>query len=228
MNVCGRAGLRAAALLMAVMLLAPSPASAQDYDTSVAWGGGLIQFAPWVDAGGASPRDLGLGSGMTAVLHGETWHFNRWVGARLGGFYSRGTVEYPTANKNANAWGAEASGLVRVMPPAAERMVTAYLIGGGGLTWFTLGEGPHVAPIAGTSTVIYSPDWRRLWTAHGGAGVEIMSGMRAFDGQLGVRIEAANMVTFNAPLRVEGATSPDPAHNLRVFVTLFSGVPRLF
>jgi hypothetical protein len=225
MTARGRASLRALVLLMGLALL-PGTAQAQDYDTSVAWGGGAIQFTPFVEAGSASPGDIGLGTTWVAVVHAETWRFNRWVGLRAGGFYSHAPVSYPTASKNTSVYGLEAAALLRVAPPVPNRFLTAYLIGGGGVVWFGMGAGPTV-PLAGT-TVIYDDSEARQFLALGGAGIEILPGWRAFDGQLGVRIEGVDQMVLGRPLRADDAGSTDPMHNLRLSLTLFSGVPRLF
>jgi hypothetical protein len=221
----GRVGLRALVLL-AGLALVPGAAQAQDYDTSVAWGGGLVRYTPFVESGTATPNDIGMGSTWVALLQAETWHFNRWVGVRGGGFYSNAPVTYPTADKKTSVFGVELTALLRVAPPAPDRFLTAYLIGGGGVVWFAMGDGPTV-PLAGT-TVIYDDSESRQFMAVGGAGIEFMPGIRAFDGTIGVRVEGVNQMVLGRPLRPEGTGTPDPMHNLRISLTLFSGMPRLF
>lgn len=223
-----RVGLRTA--LLAMLLLAQaSHANAQDYDTSIGYGGGYLRFAPFVEQGSASPSDIGIAGSWVAVLQAETWKFNRWVGIRLGGFYSRGPVEYPTAEKDVSSYGAEVAALLRVVPPAENAMVSAYLIGGGGLMWFGLGENAvaPVVPIAGT-TVLYDERDRRQLMLLGGAGLEYTPGWRAFDGLIGVRLEAVDQISLSGPLRPIDGPDPDMMHNLRFTLTLFSGVPKLF
>jgi hypothetical protein len=226
MTACGRASLRALVLLAAV--LAPAGVQAQDYDMSAAWGGGVIQFAPFVESGSATDSEIGFGLTPVGVLHFENWMLDRWVGLRFGGFYSAGNVSYPTSSKTQSVWGLEGAALLRVAPAARSRMATAYLMAGGGVAWFEMGDGPAPIPIQGTNTVVYDPDDMRQWMALGGAGIEILPGWRAYDGTIGVRLEAVDQVMFGRPLSVEGGGDPGMMHNLRFSLTLFSGVPRLF
>jgi hypothetical protein len=220
----GRGGALLGALAALAALLAPAVASAQDYDTSVAWGGGYYRFAPLVD-GDTAAADLGFGGTWVAVLQAETWQLNRWVGARLGGFYSMGSIDYPIGGRDHAIYGLEAAALVRVVPPAEDRSMTAYLIAGGGLTWFSMGE--TSAQVPGT-TVVYDADESRQLVALGGLGIEVLTGLRAFGGDIGVRLEGIDNVHFDRPLRPIGEDGSDMTHNLRFTVALFSGVPKLF
>lgn len=225
----GRARLRAVVLLAGLLVVQAAAAHAQDYDTSIGWGGGYMQFAPFLEQGAASPRDIGIGATWVAVLNAESWKFNRWVGLRLGGFYSQGPVTYPTAEKDVSAYGVEAAALLRVVPPNPNTLMSAYLIGGGGLMWFALGESDDspVVPIAGT-TAVYDERDRRQFMVMGGAGLEYLPGWRAFDGMIGLRFEAVDQISLSRPIRQIGGPDPDMMHNLRFSLTLFSGVPRLF
>jgi hypothetical protein len=76
--------------------------------------------------------------------------------------------------------------------------------------------------------VEYDSDESRQLVALGGGGIEVLTGLRVFDGEIGVRAEAIDNIMFDRPLRPVGAGSSDMMHNLRFTVTLFSGVPRLF
>lgn len=224
-----RASARGAGILLAVAAMGlsfPFPACGQDYDVSAGWGGGYISYAPFVERGATSAQDIGMSATWVALLQAESWQLQRWVGVRLGGFYSRGTVTYPTAEKKSSVFGIETAALIRVIPPAPGRAGSAYLIGGGGLMWFELGEGPAV-PIAGAD-VIYDPDERRQWMLLGGGGIELMTGLRALDGQIGVRLEAVDQIAMGRPFRDIGGADPELMHNLRFSVALFSGVPKLF
>lgn len=219
-----RAGLTAAGLLAALLL--PGAGAAQDYQTSVAWGGGYFQFQPFVDAGDDAPADLGFGGTWVAILQAENWQFNHWVGLRLGGFLSQGSIDYPSGALDHTIYGIEAAGLVRVVPPRPERRVSAYLLGGGGVTWFSLGDGSGEVPIPGTNAV-YDTDEARQYVALAGGGVEMMTGFRFFDGDLGVRAEAIDNIAFGRPIH---AADDDGGmmHNLRFTIALFTGVPPLF
>jgi len=208
------------------ILCLAAPLTAQDYDTSAGWGGGYISYAPFVEQGTLSSQEIGLGGTWVAVAQFETWHLQRWVGLRLGGFYSYGTVTYPTATKDASIYGVELAGLLRVVPPAPGRTATAYLIGGGGSMWFGLGDGPTVA-IADADVVYHDKD-RRQWTLLGGGGLEFMTGLTAFDGQLGIRIEGVDQIALSRPFKPMDGADPGMMHNIRVSVALFSGAPRLF
>jgi hypothetical protein len=229
MTLRGRGLLPALALLPVLLIADVSAARAQGYDTSIAWGGGYMKFAPFVDQGAAAPSDIGIAGTWVALLQAETWKLNRWVGIRAGGFYSNGAVEYPTAEKNVSAYGGELAALLRVLPPRENQQFSLYLIGGGGLMWFGLGESDAspVVPIAGTS-VVYDARDRRQFMVMGGGGLEVLSGITAFEGQLGVRVEVVDQVALSRPLRVIDGGDPDMMHNLRFSLTLFSGVPKLF
>ena len=226
MTVRGRACLWAAAVF-ALLAAGSTRAQAQDYDTSIGWGGGYLKFAPFVEQGASAPSDLGLGGTWVAVLQAESWKLNRWLGLRLGGFYSHGNVAYPTAEKDVSAYGAEAAVLLRIVPPAPQRTVSAYVLAGGGLTYFALGEGGGTVPIAGTN-VLYDEGDARQWMGVAGGGLEFLTGITVYDGLIGVRAEAVDMMALSRPLREIGGGDPDPMHNLRFSVTVFSGVPKLF
>jgi hypothetical protein len=214
------------ALMMAAgALAAPTLAAGQNYDTSAGWGGGYVMYQPFIDAGEDSPVDIGFKDTWVALLQVETWQLNRWIGLRLGGYYSHGSVTLPTRNIDADAYGIETAALIRVVPPADNRFVTLYLIGGGGINWFGLGE--ESASIE-DSNVEYRADDRRQFSALGGAGLEVMTGLRALDGEIGVRAEAVDQIMFKRPFRPVGGADPGMMHNLRFSLTLFAGVPSLF
>jgi hypothetical protein len=228
MTLTGRGGLRAAVVLAALAALSSTPARAQDYDTSAGWGGGYIQFAPFVESGNATPSDIGFGGTWLAVLQAEAWKFDRRVGARLGGFYSHGSVSMPLGSKRAATFGLEATALLRVAAPRETNSLNAYLIGGGGVMWFSMEDrGETIIPISGTS-VIYDADEARQFAALAGAGVEILPDWQLADATVGLRIEAIDYMTFGSPFRPVGSNASEMRHNPRVTVTIFSGVSRLF
>jgi hypothetical protein len=215
----------ASAILMSTLCWT-APAAAQTYGTSAGWGGGFMSFAPFAEQGQFSPQEIGLSAPWVVLATAEGWQYGGWVGLRLGGSYSHGTVAFPTADRNISAWGLEAAALLRVLPPQEGRTASAYLIGGGGFMWFNLGEGGAV-PIAGTN-LIYDDADRRQPMALGGAGLEFMTNMRAFGDQVGVRVEAVDQVTFGSPLRPFDGADSGARHNLRVSIMLFSAVPGIF
>lgn len=217
----------ARALTMAACVLTmPTLAFAQNYDTSAGWGGGYLMYQPFVEAGDDTPVDIGFNDTWVALLQAETWQLNRWIGLRLGGYYSHGTVTLPTRDIDADAYGIETAALIRVIPPADDRFVSLYLIGGGGINWFGLGEGGST--VLEGSNVEYRSDERRQFSALGGAGLEVLTGLRALDGEIGVRAEAVDQILFDRPFRVVGGADPGMMHNLRFSLTLFAGVPSLF
>jgi hypothetical protein len=219
-----RAGL-AGALLALAALAVPGSTTAQDYQTSVGWGGGYFMFQPFVDASPDTP-ELGFGGTWVAVLQAETWRFNRWVGLRAGGFLSNGTIDYPDGALDHSIYGVEAAALVRVVPPREGRRASAYVLGGGGVTWFSMGDAPGEVPIPGTN-VIYDPDEARQYVVLGGGGVEVLTGLRFFDGDIGLRAEAVDNIALNRPLHVSGQEA-DMMHNLRFTLALFTAAPSLF
>lgn len=207
-------------------LVAPAGAAAQTYDISAGWGGGYVQYAPFVEAGDDTPRDVGFGGTWVALVQVEKWELSHWLGLRLGGYYSHGTVTLPSSNNRAAAWGVETAALVRVVPPTDRTYVSAYLIGGGGMNWFDLGEGNNV-PVPG-SNLVYSQDDARQFTILGGGGIEVLTGFRVMDGEIGVRAEGVDHIVLDRPFRPAGGSSAGMMHNLRFTLTLFSGVPSLF
>jgi hypothetical protein len=214
------------ALSVACALLLPAAVSAQHYSTSAGWGGGYVMYAPFIDAGEDSPTDIGFNDTWVALLHAESWQFGRWIGLRLGGYYSHGTVTLPTRNIDAAAYGIETAALIRVVPPAENRFVSLYLIGGGGLNWYGLGEGGD-AVVEGANVMYHRGD-RRQWSVLGGGGLEVLTGFRALDGEIGVRAEAVDQIMMGRPFRPIGGADPGMMHNLRFSLTLFAGVPSLF
>jgi hypothetical protein len=216
----------AGAVLVIASALAPQ-AAAQTYAASAGWGAGLMSYQPFVEQGEHTPLEIGLSAPWVLVLTAESWQLDGWLGLRLGGSFSHGTVAFPTTERNVSAWGLEGAALVRVIPPAVDRAVSAYGMVGGGFIWFGLGHG-GVVPIAATG-VVYDSRERRQPMALLGGGIEFMTGMRLLDDQIGVRVEAADQVTFGSPFRpVEGASTTGSKHNLRLSVMLFSAVPGLF
>lgn len=225
MSTRTRLALTAATLAFSAALSATA-VQAQAYATSAGWGGGYMSFQPFAEAGSTSPQEIGLAAPWVVQATAETWQLDRWVGLRLGGSFSRGTVEFPTANRRITAWGLEAAALVRVVPPVEGRTASAYVIGGGGFMWFNMGEGGAV-PIAGT-TLVYDDGDRRQPMALGGAGLEFMTAMRPFGDAIGVRIEGVDQVTFGSPLRPFDGSDSGARHNLRISLMLFSTVPSIF
>lgn len=202
-------------------LAAPSNAAAQTYNASAGWGGGYVQYAPFIESGDDSPVDIGFGGTWVAVAQAEGWK-GGWVGLRLGGFYSHGTVTLPTRNNRADVYGVETAALLRVIPPQENGMLSAYLIGGGGVTWFNLGEGDDVL-IEG-SNVIYSPDESRQFMALGGGGIEVLTGIRVTDGEIGVRLEGVDQMVLGRPFRPAEGSDPGMMHNIRATLTIFTGI----
>jgi hypothetical protein len=219
------ASVRLAVAVAAGAVLMPSAdAAAQLYDASAGWGGGYVQYQPFIESGDDSPVDIGYGGTWVAVVQAERW-LAGWVGLRLGGFYSHGTVTLPTRDNRANVYGVETAALLRIVPPAERRYMSAYLIGGGGVTWFGLGEGDDV--LIDGSNVVYSPGEARQFTALGGGGIELLTGIRVTDGEIGVRLEGVDQVVLGRPFRPVGGSDPGIMHNIRGTITLFTGI-RLF
>lgn len=222
------AAFTATVVMAATAMLTPTTLPAQEYTTSVGWGGGYMQFAPFAEAGEHTPVDIGIDPTWVAVLQGESWHLDRWVGLRFGGMYSSGTLTYPNTTKTVSTWGLEAAGLLRAFRPQGSGTFSGslYLIGGGGLLWYGLGEGETVR-IADTN-LTYDDSDRRQLMAMGGAGLEILPGWQGFDGPMGIRIEAVAQHMFKQPLRPVGGGELDAAQHLRFSVTLFSGISGLY
>jgi hypothetical protein len=220
-------GRLAAVLAAACTAFIPSSAAAQNYDTSVGWGGGYVQYAPFIESGEDSPVDIGFGGTWIAGLQAEGWELGGWLGVRLGGFYSHGTVTLPNRDIAADAWNLETTALVRIVPPAEHRSMTAYLIGGGGVTWFGLGDGDDEVLIEG-SNVVYDPGETRQLAVLAGGGIEVLTGIRVTDGQIGVRLEGVDQMVLDHPFRPLGGSDPGMMHNIRATITLFAGVGTLF
>jgi hypothetical protein len=218
-----RAPVRAAAMMAAAcaMLTVTSDAAAQAYNASAGWGGGYVQYAPFIDSGDDSPVDIGFGGTWTAVAQAEGWKGNR-LGLRLGGFYSHGTVTLPARNHRADAYGVETAALLRIIPPRENGSASAYLIGGGGVIWFGLGQGDDV--LIEDSNVIYSPDEARQYMALGGGGIEVLTGIRVADGRIGVRLEGVDQMVLGRPFRPADGEDSGMMHNIRFTLTLFTGI----
>jgi hypothetical protein len=226
----GLPGLARSALAFACLWLAlaasPTDAAAQTYAASAGWGGGFISFQPFITQGEHSPQDIGLSSSWVAQATAESWQLDRWVGVRLGGTFSRGALAFPANDRTVTTWGLEAAALLRVVPPVEGRTASAYGIAGGGFMWFNMGAG-GASPIAGTA-VIYDDQDRRRPMALVGGGIEFMTGMRAMDNDVGIRIEGVNQVTFGGPLTPVDGPKPGAMHNPRISVMLFSGTAGIF
>ena len=228
MTLTGRGCVRAVMVLVALAALSGTPAHAQGYDTSAGWGGGYFQFAPFVESGNDTPRDIGFGGTWVAVLQAESWKAARRIGLRLGGYYSHGNVTFPAVSKRAATYGIEAAGLLRIAPAREGNSLNLYLIGGGGLMWFSMeDQDEDIIAIPGTS-VVYDADEKLQPVALGGGGIEILPGLQLFDSPVGLRLEAVDNITFGSPFHPANSTDSEMRHNLRFTVTLFSGVEALF
>jgi hypothetical protein len=228
MAVSGSGGLRAAVVLAAAAVLSSTPVQAQEYDTSAGWGGGYVQFAPFVESGNDTPRDIGFGGTWLAVVQAESWQLSRRVGVRLGGFYSHGSVTLPVGSRRAAMFGLETAALLRIASPRAANLLAPYLIGGGGIVWFSMDDkGETIIPIGG-SNVVYDADEARQFAVLGGAGMEVLPDLQLFDGTFGVRLEAVDYITFGSPFRPVGPSDSEMRHNLRFTVTMFTGAERMF
>lgn len=225
MRNCVRAACSILATACAALLVDSTEAAAQDYSSSAGWGGGYVQYAPFIEAGDDSPVDIGFGGTWVAVLQAEKWVAG-WLGLRLGGLYSHGTVTLPTSNNRADLYGLETAALLRIIPPARERTMSAYLIGGGGIVWYGLGDGDDV--LIEDSNVVYTPGESRQFAALGGAGIEVLTGIRALGEQIGVRVEGVDQMVLGRPFRPVGGSDPGMMHNMRLTLTLFTGIGNLF
>jgi hypothetical protein len=210
--------LRRALLLASLLLPAASAALAQDHDTAAGYGAGFL--SPGRLNPGAGGTDLALDAGWVLTAFGETWHAaGGRVGARLNGAFTQRPLQVAGESRDISTWMADASLLLRLLPPREGRVVAPFVSGGAGIIHYGLGRGvPSPFPDEG---VLYPGDAERQVTLVGGAGLDVVpGGFRAFGTPLGVRLEVADHVALRSPFRTLDGGRLGPIHNLRFGVSL--------
>jgi len=210
---------RAVLASVSLLAVAAAPAAAQDHTTAAGYGGGFVTFGALNP--GAAGAELMMDAGWVVTAFGETWHSARGrVGARLNGAFTQRPLQVAGEAREINTWMADASLMLRLLPPRAGSGVAPFLSAGGGLIHYGLGTG---APVTyAEQGVVYRGDDQLQWTAVGGVGIDVVpGGFRLGGTPLGLRIEVADHVTLRSPFRgLEDDANLGPIHNIRFGASL--------
>ena len=212
--------------LVAGLLLAPSAAEAQGYGT---FGAGWTAGASYVtdvnpdasaDAFAVTPE-----TGFVMGLFVDTWLGDTHrVGLRTQASYQQPRFDWEDGRRSIDTGAADLSLMVRPISPD-DADVLPYLAGGLGLIWYDLGTG-------GTTTfpdaeAMHDGDSRLLPTGVVAVGVDVPIDMRWNRLPVSLRLEAADHITINSPLKrtVDGERH-GAVHHFRFTVGLYSTLRR--
>jgi hypothetical protein len=211
--------LRRTTVISAALFLAVLPLASQDHTTAAGYGLGLINPGRLNPGVGQLPLKMDEGWALTAF--GETWHAAEGrMGLRLAAAFTQRPLSIGGELRDVNTWFADASVILRLLPPTAGRAVAPFVSVGGGLAQYGLGTGPPL--IYQEEGVVYPGEQRLQGTAVVGAGLDIVpGGFRIAGAPLGLRLDVADHVLLRSPFRgLEGDAGLGPIHNLRFGVSL--------
>jgi hypothetical protein len=161
--------LRRTTVISAALFLAVLPLASQDHTTAAGYGLGLINPGRLNPGVGQLPLKMDEGWALTAF--GETWHAAEGrMGLRLAAAFTQRPLSIGGELRDVNTWFADASVILRLLPPTAGRAVAPFVSVGGGLAQYGLGTGPPL--IYQEEGVVYPGEQRLQGTAVVGAGLE--------------------------------------------------------
>ena len=224
-----RRQLLGAAFGLAIAAGLATPASAQDYGYAAGYHAGGMHFGNLnparrnVTVNGERPAGkLYLEPGWVLGLQGE-----RWLGAGRAGLRfnfsgtSRPLVTPGAEDRRIGTNFADASMLLRLLPPQPDRRVAPFISAGAGFAFFGLGRGDTLVFPAADAR--YSGDDRlRLATPYG-VGLDVITDWRWNGDPVGLRFEIVDHRVWRSPFqRLDGA-SYGFAHNIRLVAGAFTG-----
>jgi hypothetical protein len=225
--------LRRGAFAAATLALAlASPAAAQDYRSSVGWNAGAVwtsrlNAGAEVDGFEGEARRLEPGTGWVFGVQGDHWLWGGILGVRVGGGYTRHySLRWNDRTRQIGNWQGEASLVTRFLVPDPERVFSPYVAAGVGGVRYGLGRGDPVSfPEA---NAFYRGRQRYELAANGALGLDVITRWIFDDAPLFFRVEAANQVAFDSPLRrLTDRDDFGPVHNVRFTIGLHAGLGSL-
>jgi hypothetical protein len=203
-----------------LLLLAASPAAAQQFHTAAGYGAGNISFGAFNPDAGAEAAELALQSGPVFNVFGEAYQGAGYLGLRGNVAFTQRPLEFAGESRKINTWLVDAGVVLRPLPLRETSVISPFLTAGGGVISYGLGRNGRTVVI-GESDVLYPGDDERQWMLVGGGGLDIIAGrLRVAGTPLGLRLEAANHVTLRSPFRTLAGERPGPIHNLRIGASL--------
>lgn len=209
-----------AALTTAGLLLLPQAAASQVHPLGAGWIAGVSDVGELnADATG---QELTPGAGFIVGVHVDRWFGTSGrLGVRTQVSFQQPEVPWNADERSISTFAADVSLLVRLATPENDLPVLPYLAGGVGGVWYEMGNGPLTDfPGAGA---YYDGDSQILPVGLLAAGVDIPTGLRWAGNQVAVRLEAADHVTLQSPLRsLSDQDRYGAVHQLRLTVGLHS------
>lgn len=216
-----RRGLAAIATAAALAAVAAAPARAQDYEWAAGYNAGGVMFTP-LNSNSGSTADIELATGWILGLQFERWLGSGRLGLRVNGALTERELTIPgTSSPDIGVWMADADFLLRLLPATPGRTFNMYLIAGGGVVRYKLGDGDFVN--YGAANASYRGNDPPRWAAVGGVGFDIITGWSWDREPIGIRIEAADHVALSSPFDPIDGGDFSPIHNVRFTIGAFTG-----
>jgi hypothetical protein len=206
------------------LLLAASPAAAQDYRYAASWNVGGAWFSP-LNAGGAGAAsavtDIQLDPGWIAGVQFEEWFGSGRAGFRVNGALSQRPLKLPGESRDIGLWLADADLMLRLLPATPERYVNAFISGGAGVVKYGLGSGRFLA--YEDADAVYGGGKSARLAVAGGFGIDVVTSLRWDDDPVGFRIEIVDHMVVKSPFTSISGGDFDPVHNVRLVIGVFTG-----
>lgn len=222
MRTAGSA-VRGCAAAMALCVMLPAAGAAQDYRSSVGWNAGAV-WTSSLNAGAQDGRKLEPGAGWVLGLQGDHWFWGGSFGVRLGGGYTHHYgLEWTDGRQRIGNWTAEANLLARFFAPDPERVFAPYVAAGVGGVRYGLGRGDALT--LADADAYYSGRQRYRLAAQGALGLDVLSRWIFDDAPVFFRLEAADQVALESPLRrLSDGDHFGLVHNIRFTLGLHAGL----
>jgi len=212
--------------LVAGLLLAPSDAEAQRYGTfGAGWAAGASYVTDVNPDASADAFAVTPETGFVMGLYVDSWlGSTHRVGLRTQASYQQPRFDWEDGRRSIDAGSADLSLLIRPISPD-DGNVLPYLAGGAGIIWYDLGTGgTTVFPDA---EAMHDGDSRILPTGVIAVGVDVPIDMRWNRLPVSLRLEAADHITINSPLkRTADGERHGAVHHFRFTVGLYSTLLR--
>lgn len=222
-------------MLLAALLAAPAAAAAQDYSGSAGWDAGILSVGRLNAGAGQVAGAGGTQLPADAIEPGLTWvfgaHYDQWygrgmVGFRLGGAFTQHRLEWERGERSFNIYMADATLLLRPIPPTPGGAFSITLGAGIGGVRYALGEGPPT--VHPDADAVYLGDERFQLAGVGSVAVDVGSPWFWDHSPVFVRIKASDHMALSSPFERTDGADFDAVHNLRLSVGIHAGVGSLF
>lgn len=214
-------------LVGAVVLTGPVSAQTPEYGAGFTLGATHVEsLNPGATVSNGDPVELEPGLGFAFGMHLDRWYgAETMVGVRFQGSYQQTELPWSSGDRDINVVAGDVSVLVRPIAPEPDESLIPYLTVGLGGVWYDMGRGPQTnfAP----ADAYYDGSSRIMPALLGGLGLDILlPPSLGWDGHpVRVRLEAADQMTLNSPLKQLSESSRyGEIHHLRFTIGAYSAV----